>query len=139
MSGRQHRLIPYLLTFKIIWEGNHVEQIVSEFILVDEFWCRKNEVWNFSKMFVYFILGQCIGHTANNSSFLPSLKFWLSGNYIRSVPWGCSSKVRLWSFYGSAEWEHQKDETPVSTLVYWENNPGWFIGLTWADTYFTFC
>lgn len=79
MSGRQHGLIQYLLTFKIIWEGNHVEQIVSEFLLVDEFWCKKKEVWNFSKIFVYLILGQHRGHRANNSSFLPSLKFCHQG------------------------------------------------------------
>lgn len=48
-NGTQHRLIKYLLTFNIMWEGNHVEQMMSEYVTVAEFWCRKNKAWGFTK------------------------------------------------------------------------------------------
>lgn len=42
MTARQQRLIKYLLTFKIIGEGSHVGQIALDFVIVEEFRCRKN-------------------------------------------------------------------------------------------------
>lgn len=74
-------------------------QVVLGSVIVDKFWGRNNEIWNFSKIsavcIIDLILGCRRGHVADNSTFLLSLKFLLSGHYIRFVSWRCSSKARL--------------------------------------------